>query len=182
MKLLLHYLDHQTIMAIRSTSQAHMFMIGNQMRILSHSVFRYFGFDPQRFHYHLHSTQSIISGPAALVALFPGQLQTSTMDIYVSYSRAAELLYFLQTSADYMTMFGPFKNIVWKGLHGFTVLFSSKKNKTIHVYISDRHSALAPILGSKSTLAMNLITGMHNLYIVGEIHVWLFLSLFKPME
>lgn len=133
------------------------------MRAVTHQVFRTFGFDPWDFHFLLHSTGSVVAGPAALTALFPRQIRTKTMDIYVTESEAGELVYFLQEVADYVPMLGPFyhtSDFQWNGLSGYLPLASSSKQKMINVYIASS-SPLAPLIKTKSTMAMNLITGQY---------------------
>lgn len=133
------------------------------MRAISHWVFRTFGFEPWRFHHHLHTTGSVVAGSAALAALFPRRIRSNNMDIYVPQSTAGDLLHFLQEDADYKPMLGPFyqnSDFQWKNLLGFLPLASLSTKTTINVYIAES-SALFSLISNRSTTAMNLITGQH---------------------
>jgi len=148
-------------MSIRATSQTHLLHVGKYVRAVSHWIFQSFGFDSWRFHHYLHTTGSVVAGPAALVALFPRQVWTKTMDIYVPKSTAGDLLYFLQKEGHYRPMFGPFylaPDFQRTHLFGYLPLASSSTKKNITVYIAES-SALFPLIGNKSTMEMNLITG-----------------------
>lgn len=160
-------------MSIRATSQTHLLHVGKYVRALSHWMFRSFGFDSWRFHHHLHTTGSVVAGPAALVTLFPRQIRTKTMDIYVPRSTAGDLLYFLQKEAKYIPMFGPFylgPDFQQTHLFGYLPLASTSTQKNINVYIAES-SALFPLISNKSTTEMNLITGQYILLFFLYFHV-----------
>lgn len=157
---ILEFLDNKSLIMLSKTCCTQRLNVAHHVKGVAYRVIGTFGIDARSFRRVMRTTNSVISGSAALLMLSPGAFVPHDLDLYVPRDKAERTIALIEEISDYrLILIKPTKgeyNI--KNIHRVFYLHSRKYNRQINIIVSQTNNALNPIFSFDGTHPMNFMS------------------------